>query len=95
MIFIILLLYVDDILIVGSNFSRIKNSKKKLSKSFIMKDLGPIKQTLGIRVIRDKKCKKLWLSQEKYIEKVLQRFNMAISKVVSTPLPTSLRLSVK
>ena len=93
--FIILLLYVDDMLIVGPNSSRIVNLKKELSKSFAMKDLGLTKQILGIKVIRDRKCKKLWLSQEKYIEKVLQRFNMAKAKAVSTPLPTSLRLSVK
>jgi hypothetical protein len=69
--FIILLLYVDDMLIVGSNSSRIENLQKELSKSFTMKDLGPVKQILGIRVICDRKYKKLWLSQEKYIEKVL------------------------
>jgi ATP-binding cassette subfamily B (MDR/TAP) protein 1 len=38
--FIILLLYVDDMLIVGKNVSRIAELKKKLSKSFAMKDLG-------------------------------------------------------
>ena len=42
--FIILLLYVDDILIVGRNPSRIANLKKQLSKSFSMKDLGPAKK---------------------------------------------------
>ena len=93
--FIILLLYVDDMLIVGLNSLRIQNLKGELSKSFAMKDLGPAKQILGIRITRDRKCKKLWLSQEKYIEKVLQRFNMAKAKAVSTPLPTSLKLSVK
>ncbi|RVX00702.1 Retrovirus-related Pol polyprotein from transposon TNT 1-94 [Vitis vinifera] len=40
--FVILLLYVDDILIVGRNVSRIDNLKKQLSKSFAMKDLGPV-----------------------------------------------------
>ena len=41
--FIILLLYVDDMLIVGHNLSRIDKLKKELSKSFAMKDLGPAK----------------------------------------------------
>ncbi|RVX05220.1 Retrovirus-related Pol polyprotein from transposon TNT 1-94 [Vitis vinifera] len=40
--FVILLLYVDDILIVGKNVSRIDKLKKQLSKSFSMKDLGPV-----------------------------------------------------
>ena len=41
--FIILLLYVDDMLIVGPNSSRIVTLKKELSRSFAMKDLGPAK----------------------------------------------------
>ena len=38
--FIILLLYVDDMLVVGCDTSKIDKLKKKLSKSFEMKDLG-------------------------------------------------------
>ena len=71
--FIVLLLYVDDMLIIGQNVCRINNLKKQLNKSFTMKDLGPAKQILGMKIIRDRGIKKLWLSQEKYIDKVLQR----------------------
>ena len=67
--FIILLLYVDDMLIVSRNISRINNLKKQLNKSFSMKDLGSTKQILGMKIERDRSTKKLWLSQEKYIEK--------------------------
>ena len=35
----------------------------------------------------------MWLSQEKYIERVLERFNMKSSKAVSTPLASHLKLS--
>ena len=58
-------------LIVGKNVSRIDKLKKKLGKSFSMKDMGATKQILGIRIIRDRKEKKLWLSQEHYIKRVL------------------------
>ena len=92
--FIILLLYVDDILIVGKDFSKIDRLKKQLNSSFAMKDLGPAKQILGISIVRDRKEKKLWLSPKKYIEKVLERFNMGTSKVVSTPLAAHFKLSV-
>ncbi|GAU22987.1 hypothetical protein TSUD_98150 [Trifolium subterraneum] len=64
--FIILLLYVDDMLIVGKNISNI-----------------------------DRKEKKLWMSQEHYIKRVLQRFQMENSKAVSTPLATHFKLSSK
>ena len=93
--FIILLLYVDDMLIVGRNVSRINNLKNQLSKSFAIKDLGPAKQTLGMNIIRDRSTKKLWLSRERYIKKVLQRFNMDKAKAVSCPLANHFKLSSK
>lgn len=66
-----------------------------MSKIFATKDLGVAKQILSLRILRDRKNKKLWLSQEKYIEKVLKRFNMGISKLVSTPLAGHFKLSSK
>jgi hypothetical protein len=93
--FIILLLYVDDMLIVGMNSSRIGRLKKQLSQSFAMKDLGPAKQILGVRIQRSRKDKKLFISQEQYIEKVLERFNMNNAKVISSPLATHFKLSTK
>ena len=93
--FIILLLYIDDMLIVGKNPSRIDKLKKQLSQSFAMKDLGPAKQILGIRIFRNRKEKNLYISQEQYIEKVLERFNMHKVKVVSSPLATHFKLSTK
>ena len=62
MIFVILLLYVNDMLIVGHDAAKIQKLKRELSKSFAMKDLGPAKQILGMKIVRDRKKKKLWLS---------------------------------
>ncbi|CAL9119102.1 unnamed protein product [Musa textilis] len=45
-------------------------------------DMGPTKQILGIQISRDRKNRKIWLSQEKYIEKVLERFSMSNAKLV-------------
>jgi ATP-binding cassette subfamily B (MDR/TAP) protein 1 len=56
--------------------------KEELSKSFAMKDLGPAKQILGMKITRDRKKEKLCLSQEIYVQKVLKRFNMSNSKPV-------------
>ncbi|GJX81204.1 putative RNA-directed DNA polymerase [Tanacetum coccineum] len=93
--FIILLLYVDDMLIVGKNIGRIAQLKQYLSKSFAMKDLGPAKQILGIRIFNDRGAKKLHISQEQYIEKVLRRFNMDKAKAVSSPLTPNFKLTDK
>lgn len=93
--FVILLLYVDDMLIVDRDTIKIDRLKKELSKSFAMKDLGPTRQILGMKISRDRQNGKLWLSQEKYIEKVLNRFNMSNAKEVSTPLAGHFKLNIK
>ncbi|GJZ80925.1 retrovirus-related pol polyprotein from transposon TNT 1-94 [Tanacetum coccineum] len=64
---IILLLYVDDMLVAGSDMEEIE---------FEMKDLGLAKQILGMSIIRDRTKGTLRLSQEIYIWKVLEKFNM-------------------
>jgi hypothetical protein len=76
--YIILLLYVDDMLVAGSNMQDINVLKKKLSNSFAMKDLGAAKKILGMRITRDRKNRKLTLSQGEYtkVGEVLERFRM-------------------
>ena len=91
--FIILLLYIDDILIVGQDMSKISKLKSELSKSFAMKYLGPAKQILGIRIVRDRSLGLIWLSQENYIKKVLEMFNMDKEKHVNCPLAGHFKLS--
>ena len=91
--YIILLLYVDDMLVSSSNMQEINVLKRKLANSFAMKDLGSAKQILGMRITRDRKNRKLTLSKSEYIEKVLKRFNMQNAKPVSIPLPSHFKLS--
>ena len=58
-----------------------------------MKDLDNTKRILGMKILRDRKVDKLWLSQERYIERMLERFNMKNLKPVSTPLAGHFKLS--
>jgi hypothetical protein len=91
--YIILLLYVDDMLVAGPDMDEIKKLKKQLSREFDMKDLGAAKQILGMRINRDKQKGTLQLSQEEYIDRILKRFSMSNAKPVSTPLASHFRLS--
>jgi hypothetical protein len=78
--YIIFLLYVDDMIVVGSNMKDINVLKKKLANSFAMKDLGVAKKILGMRIIRDMKNHKLAFSQGEYTEKVFDPDFMRIIK---------------
>ena len=57
-----------------------------------MKDLGDASHILGMRIVRDRDKKLLYLSQTEYIDKVLKRFNMERGKALSTPLPPYVKL---
>ena len=73
--YIILYLYVDDMLVAGSNMDHIKGLKCHLAHAFSMKDLGVEKQILSMKICRDRKNNTLMISQVDYVEKVLQCFS--------------------
>jgi transposase InsO family protein len=93
--YIILLLYVDDMLIAGTSAQEVSKMKEQLSKRFAMKDLGDAKQILGMRIERDRVAGKLYLSQAEYVRKVLKRFSMENAKPVNVPLGSQFKLSSK
>ena len=59
---IYLVLYVDDMLLIGKNKEIIQNVKTQLSSKFNMKDLGASNFILGMEIKRDRKRGKLWLN---------------------------------
>lgn len=91
--YVILLLYVDDMLVAGTNKDHLTNLKAQLAREFEMKDLGPANKILGMQIHRDRNNRKIWLSQENYLNKILRRFKMQDCKSISTPLPINFKLS--
>ena len=89
--YIILCLYVDDMLIVGSDDDIIKSTKKMLNSSFDMKDMGLADVILGIKI--SKSSNGLILSQSHYVDKILEKFNKNDSGVCKTPVDLNLHLS--
>ena len=71
-----LVLYVDDILLIGNDVGAMSSIKVWLSSHFAMKDLGEVSYILEIKLFRDRKKRLLGLSQVNYIDKILARFSM-------------------
>ena len=65
---IYLLVYVDDLLICGSDIDLINTIKSKLSLKFCMKLLGPVSNYLGIQIEYDRESGVMKLNQRRYIE---------------------------
>ncbi|KAH9705871.1 reverse transcriptase Ty1/copia-type domain-containing protein [Citrus sinensis] len=83
---IYLVLYVDDMLLASKSMKLIDLPKQQLKDKFDMKDLSPAKKILGVEMIRNRTARTLFLSQEKYVNKVLEKFAMLNCKPVSTPM---------
>ena len=75
-----LILYVDDILLMGNNIEFLDSIKAYLNKCFSMKDLGEASYILGIKIYRDRSRHLIGLSQSTYLDKVLKKFKMDQSK---------------
>ncbi|KAE8655983.1 Phosphatidylinositol/phosphatidylcholine transfer protein SFH1 [Hibiscus syriacus] len=91
--FVILLLYVDDMLVAGPNKDHIEELKAQLAREFEMKDLGSANKILGMQIHRDISNRNIWLSQKNYLKKILSRFSMQDCKPISTPIPINFKLS--
>ncbi|KAI3777237.1 hypothetical protein L1987_47035 [Smallanthus sonchifolius] len=81
-----LILYVDDILIIGNNIPMLDKVKQWLGSCFAMKDLGEAAYILGIKIYRDRSKRLLGLSQSTYIDKMMTRFRMENSKKGGVPM---------
>ena len=89
---IILILYVDDLLIMGKSQLMIYSIKKQLMAAYQMKDLGAATSYLSIRITRDRKCWSIWIDQEDYVHNALTHFNLLNANDTKTPLPERVHL---
>ncbi|GJZ93743.1 putative RNA-directed DNA polymerase [Tanacetum coccineum] len=90
---VFLILYVDDILIMGNNIPRLKEVKDYLGKCFSVKDLGEAAYILGIKIYRDRSLRLIGLNQSAYIDKILKKFSMQNSKKGFIPMEVKHDLS--
>ncbi|GJU20864.1 zinc finger, CCHC-type containing protein, partial [Tanacetum coccineum] len=87
---VIICLYVDDMLIFGTDQVQVDLTKEFLSSRFSMKDMGEADVILGIRIKHESNG--IAISQSHYIEKVLKKFNYFDCTLVSTHMDTSEKL---
>lgn len=81
-----LLIYVDDIIITGSNTKFLQAFITQINDVFSLKDLGQLHYFLGIEVKRD--TSEMYLKQSKYISDLLSKFIMDKASPCPTPMIT-------
>ena len=87
---ILLLLYVDDMIITGSDSIGIAHLKQSLSSCFEMKDLGSLHYFLGLEELSDPSG--IYLCQAKYTSDLLPKAGLTDNKTASTPLEHNFHL---
>ncbi|RVW12206.1 Retrovirus-related Pol polyprotein from transposon TNT 1-94 [Vitis vinifera] len=86
----IIIIYVDDIILIGDHEEKIDLLKKLLTKEFEIKDLGNLKYFLGMEIARSKKG--IAVSQRKYVLDLLNETGMLGCKPAETPMDTTVKL---
>src|SRR5258705_13022036 len=89
----VIMVSVDDMAITSAHLSDIVAFKAQLQTCFEITDLGELKWLLGLKVERDRAKRTIVLSQEAYVNTVLERFNMESANPAATPMDTGAALN--
>ena len=87
---VIVCLYVDDLIITGSNTKLIAEFREALTTQFEMTDMGLMSYFLGLEVMQTEQG--IFVSQSKYARDVLRRFKMEHCNPILTPVQERLKL---
>ena len=87
---IILFLYVNDIILIGSDPKLLTHVKSGLKQNFEMLDLGHLHYFLGLQVLQNKE--RIFLSHSKYDCDLLHRFHMEYCKPAPSPFQFGVKL---
>ncbi|XP_016207148.1 uncharacterized protein LOC107647592 [Arachis ipaensis] len=87
-----LIIYVDDMIITGSDAEEIEKLRRNIFTDFEMKDLGRLKYFLGIEVLQSSKG--IFISQRKYILDLLAETRMVDCKSIDTPMQVNHKLKI-
>jgi transposase InsO family protein len=85
---VLVFFYVDDIVLLcrSGALPQLHKLRQALMQRYEMRNLGELSWFLGIRVIRDRGQRKLWLCQDSYIRKIATTFHLTDRKPPATPL---------
>ena len=89
--FIVLLVYVDDVLIASNDRKGVEEFKAMLDQKFKLKDLGDLRYFLGLEVART--AKGISFCQRKYALEILEDVGLLRCKLAKVPMDPTLKLS--
>ena len=88
----VIAVHVDDIVLATKSDERMAEVKKGLAEGFEVKDMGELHHFLGVKVIQNPQTGEVWIGQEAYARRVLQKFGMENAKPIDRPVNGSSKL---
>ncbi|CAI5475279.1 unnamed protein product [Closterium sp. Yama58-4] len=88
-----ILVYVDDLVFATADTEALALVKSELQKRHTCTDVGELRSSLGLQIIRDRARRTITLTQSHMVQHVLQRFGFTWSSPQSTPMATGHSLS--
>ena len=87
----VIAVYVDDLLLACKSFDQIV-SVKNMCKKYLMPDIGPLKHFLGVQIVQNKDEGKIFMNQQAYAERVLNKFGLSDANSVKSPMDANVKL---
>jgi len=90
---VFILMYVDDLIVAGERFAGVEAIKRGVSAKFEVRDMEEVKDFIGMKVMRDKKTKKLTLINPGHVMALLMAFGMDTCTPNKTAMASGVKLS--
>ncbi|XP_019059752.1 PREDICTED: uncharacterized protein LOC109117278 [Tarenaya hassleriana] len=90
---IVILIYVDDMILIGNDALLLQQTKTNLQTHFKIKDLGPVRFFLGIEIARASSG--IHLNQRKYTLELLEEYGLLGAKPLAIPMDTKAKLGLE
>ena len=90
---VFILVYVDELIVARERFAGVDAIKSGVAAKFEVRDMGGVEDFIGMKVMRDKKTKKLTLSNPGHIMALLQAFGMDKCTRNKTAMASGVKLS--
>lgn len=89
---VLLILYVDDMIVAAATKKQVEAVMREIDQKFEIKQLGEMKEFLGLQISRDRENRHIFIHQAKFIEKMITKFSDGTLKPAKTPWPQKLEI---
>jgi len=90
---IFILVYVDDLIVGGEKLTEVEAFKRSVSAKFEVRDMGEVRDFIGMKVMRNRAAKTLTLSNPGHTETLLEAFGMDRATPNKTPMSSAIKLT--